>query len=252
MRVRRSSRVVAVVPLVAALAALGCVAAPRAATEQARSELPTATRTAAPAETAAATGRPPKDGTDSLQEFRSDMATAQKVAEEYWAARLTRLGVVFEPVSQVIPYTREGEVECGGQPIGLNNAAYCSAGDFIAYDINWAYGAFQQIGDAFIYYLLGHEYAHAVQARLGIRKQFTIQQELQADCMAGAYLGDSERDDELTVRESDIAEFRRGLDVVGDEPGQPWFAEGAHGTAEQRTDLFVTGYEDSLDSCDID
>jgi hypothetical protein len=243
MRLRRLSRFASAAPLVLALIAIGCVAAPEASTDQAQSRPPASTR-------AADLDRAP-EGTDTVEEFRRDMATAQKFAEEYWRTRLRSDGVAFRPVRQVIAYSREGEVDCGGQPIGLNNAAYCSVGDFIAYDINWAYGAFKQIGDAFIYYLLGHEYAHAIQLRLRIRKQFTIQQELQADCMAGAYLGDSERADKLTVGDSDISEFRRGLEAVGDDPNQPWFAEGSHGTARQRTQAFVNGYEDSLEPCGL-
>ena len=122
---------------------------------------------------------------------------------------------------------------------------------FIAYDVRWSVGAFRQIGDAFVFYLLGHEYAHAVQVRLGIRYSFTIQQELQADCMAGAYLGDSVREKELTLAEGDLEEFREGLLAVGDDPDQPWFAEGSHGTAEQRTEAFFRGYEQSLDACGL-
>jgi predicted metalloprotease len=151
----------------------------------------------------------------------------------------------------VIAYTGADEVACGGSPIGANNAAYCSDGDFIAYDVNWSLGAFRQVGDAFIFYLLGHEYAHAVQARLGIRKRFTIQQELQADCMAGAMLGDSVRAEQLSLLDGDLQEFRTGLAAVGDDPGQPWFAEGSHGTAEQRTDAFTKGYDGSLAACDL-
>jgi predicted metalloprotease len=123
-------------------------------------------------------------------------------------------------------------VSCGSEPLGLNNAAYCSDGDFIAYDVNWAFEQFQQIGDAFIFYMLGREYAHGIQLRLGIQKQFTIQQEQQADCMAGAYIGDSVRDQQL--QDGDIDELRTGLESVGDAPGQPWFAEGSHGSARCR------------------
>ena len=111
------------------------------------------------------------DGTRTVGEFRKDFKGATRLAQTYWQKQLTASGVDFEPISEVVPYTEDGEVQCGGQPIGLNNAAYCSDGDFIAYDVNWAFGAFRQIGDAFIFYLLGHEYAHAVQARLGIRKR---------------------------------------------------------------------------------
>jgi predicted metalloprotease len=143
-------------------------------------------------------------------------------------------------------------VACGGEPLPRNNAVYCSAGDFIAYDVNFAVGAFRQVGDAFLFYLLGHEYAHAIQARLGIRQRLTIQQELQADCMAGAYIGDSVDGGGLKLDQGDLDEFRRGLLAVGDDPSVPWFAPGAHGTAQQRTDAFFEGYEGSLGRCDLE
>ncbi|MCA2219144.1 neutral zinc metallopeptidase [Jidongwangia harbinensis] len=239
----RRPRLTILAPVAAALIALGCVAAPR------DNGAPVDAGAPAPQRTGSSGSDP--DGTDTPEEFAGDVADAREIAEEYWAARFRSSGLDFRPVARLIPYEREGEVECGGQPLGRNNAAYCSAGDFIAYDVNWAYAAFRQIGDAFIFYLLGHEYAHAVQLRLGIRKQFTIQQELQADCMAGAYIGDMERDGRLDLQEADTEELARGLEAVGDEPGQPWFAEGAHGTARQRTRAFRNGYQESLEPCNL-
>ncbi|MEV1146814.1 neutral zinc metallopeptidase [Micromonospora sp. NPDC049799] len=191
------------------------------------------------------------DGTTSVEEFEDDVVTAQRIAERYWSEQFRASGERFQPVRRILPYQRDGEVACGGQEIPRNNAVYCSAGDFIAYDVRWSVGAFRQIGDAFVYYLLGHEYAHGIQTRLGIRYEFTIQQELQADCMAGAFLGDSVRGKVLALADGDLEEFREGLLAVGDDPDQPWFAEGSHGTAEQRTEAFFRGYEQSLDACDL-
>ncbi|MFF5173540.1 neutral zinc metallopeptidase [Micromonospora sp. NPDC000089] len=191
------------------------------------------------------------DGTTSVAEFKDDIGTAVDIAERYWGAQFKASGKRFRPISRIVPYQREGEVSCGGQALPRNNAVYCSQGDFIAYDVNWSVSAFRQVGDAFVFYLLGHEYAHGIQVRLGIRYNYTIQQELQADCMAGAYLGDSVRAKVLTLDEGDLDEFREGLLAVGDDPDQPWFAEGSHGTAEQRTDSFFRGYEKSLDACDL-
>jgi predicted metalloprotease len=192
-----------------------------------------------------------EDGTMTAAEFRRDIAGAEQLAERYWRDAVVAAGGQFRPIRRVISYDEEGEVSCGGQPLGLNNAAYCSAGDFIAYDVNWAVTAFRRIGDAFLFYLLGHEYAHGVQVRLGTRYRFTIQQELQADCMAGAYIGDSERARTLTLQDGDLDELRSGLFAVGDDPDQPWFEEGSHGTAEQRTESFFNGYERSLAACDL-
>lgn len=228
----------------AALIALGCVSAPQRdpATQPPRDEPTTSTTKALD---------PDVDGTDTVAEFESDVGDAREIAEEYWDDEFRESQLRFEPVAELIPYNREGEVDCGGQGLGLNNAAYCSAGDFIAYDSDWAFSAFRQIGDAFIFYLLGHEYAHAIQRRLDIRKQFTIQQELQADCMAGAYIGDMEKQGRLRLEDGDLDELAAGLEAVGDDPGQPWFAEGAHGTARQRTQAFSNGYNDSLTACDL-
>jgi uncharacterized protein len=189
-----------------------------------------------------------EDGSMSAEEFECDIEGAVGVAESYWGERL---GQGFSPVREIIPYEREGEVACGGEAVPRNNAVYCPAGDFIAYDVNFAVAAFQQVGDAFLFYLLGHEYAHAVQARLGIQSRFTIDHELQADCMAGAYIGDSVKNNSLKLDDGDLDEFQSGLLAVGDDPNIPWFAPGAHGTAEQRTEAFFTGYERSLAACDL-
>ncbi|MEV4537656.1 neutral zinc metallopeptidase [Asanoa sp. NPDC049518] len=199
----------------------------------------------------AATGSPGEDGTMTAAEFKSDIEGAASSAEGYWNARFQDSGERFRPVRQIVSYTRDGEVDCGGEPVPRNNAVYCPAGDFIAYDVNFAVAAFQQVGDAFLYYLLGHEYAHAIQARLGIEHRLTIDHELQADCMAGAYLGDSVRNKDLTIDKGDLDEFQDGLLAVGDDPSVPWFAPGAHGTAEQRTESFFLGYEKSLSACDL-
>ncbi|MEV6694730.1 neutral zinc metallopeptidase [Micromonospora sp. NPDC051196] len=191
------------------------------------------------------------DGTDTVEEFQEDVEVARRTAERYWAAQFEASGTTLRPIRQVIAYQRDGEVSCGGQEVPRNNAVYCTVSDFIAYDINWSFGAFRQVGDAFVYYLIGHEYAHGIQTRLGVQYNFTIQQELQADCMAGAYLGGAVEAGWLTLDEGDLDEFREGLLAVGDDPGQPWFAEGSHGTPEQRAEAFFRGYERSLSACGL-
>jgi len=188
-----------------------------------------------------------EDGTMTAEEFQGDIGSAVGLAEEYWGEKVRG----FRPVQEVIAYEREGEVSCGNEAVPRNNAVYCPAGDFIAYDVNFAVAAFRQVGDAFLFYLLGHEYAHAVQARLGIQSRFTIDHELQADCMAGAYIGDSVKDGRLKLDDGDLDEFQSGLLAVGDDPNIPWFAPGAHGTAEQRTQAFFDGYEKSVAACDL-
>lgn len=222
--------------LTTALLVTGCAVGP--------AESPSPTSAGSPSVTAPGSQ---EDGTMTIEEFEADIDGAVEVAEEYWGKRIRG----FQPIRRVIAYRQDGEVTCGGEALTRNNAAYCVAGDFIAYDVRWAVAAFRQIGDAFLFYLLGHEYAHGIQVRLGIEYRFTIQQELQADCMAGAYMGDSVGAGALRLAGGDLEELERGLLAVGDDPRQPWFAPGAHGTAEQRTESFFDGYEGSLDACGL-
>ena len=192
-----------------------------------------------------------EDGTMTVEEFEDDLSAAVAVAEKYWSAQFQASGQQFTPIRGLVPYERASEVACGNEGVPANNALYCSAGDFIAYDVDWAVWAFQQIGDAFLFYLLGHEYAHGIQLRLGVTFAHTIDMELQADCMAGAYIGDSVRAKALNLQEGDLQELRDGLTAVGDDPDQPWFAPGAHGTAQERSRAFFAGYEKSLDACGL-
>ncbi|MBT0769446.1 neutral zinc metallopeptidase [Kineosporia sp. J2-2] len=174
-------------------------------------------------------------------EFDSDVTDARSSVESYWTSFFESQGGQFVPVEDLFAYDEPSDGECGGEPFVLNNAFFCPSGNFIAYDVNFVEGQYDTIGDAFVYYLIGHEYAHAVQDSLGITHQLTIQHELQADCMAGAYLGDSVRGEALLLEDGDLDELLGSLASVGDQPDVPWFAEGAHGSGAQRTEAFQQG-----------
>ncbi|WP_260727759.1 neutral zinc metallopeptidase [Dactylosporangium roseum] len=191
-----------------------------------------------------APARPASADPDS---FSADLDVAVRVAERYWSGKI----VGFRPISRIVPYRFDGELSCGFQPIPVRNAAYCPIGDFIAYDVNWSEQVYEQVGDAFVFYLLGHEYGHGIQQRLGIQYQFTIHQELQADCFAGAYIGESVKVGDFSIETGDLDELRDGLFSVGDPPDEPWFQEGAHGSAAQRTASFFDGYDRGLEACDL-
>ncbi len=46
-----------------------------------------------------------------------------------------------------------------------------------------------QHGDAALAYIVAHEYAHAMQTAYGFQPRITPISELQADCLAGVYIG---------------------------------------------------------------
>ena len=182
-------------------------------------------------------------------EITVDITGAVEAVEHYWTAEFAAIGGSFRPVRRVYAYTPNDGTTCGGEPNVPRNAVYCRPSDEIALDIQWAARAYRALGDAFVYYLIGHEYAHAVQRRLGTSLDFTIEYELQADCYAGASIGDQVRAGVLQLEDGDIEELRTGLRAVADPEGTPWFDPRAHGTAEQRIRFFGVGFDDSLEAC---
>lgn len=117
----------------------------------------------------------------------------------------------------------------------VTGSAYCPADHalFITADhIALAY----RYGDAALAYVIAHEYAHAMQVAFGVMPRKTRMSELQADCLAGAYLGSLPN---LVFDRSDIREIASLAYRLGD---YSWGRE-HHGTPRQRVNAVVRGME---------
>jgi predicted metalloprotease len=103
-------------------------------------------------------------------------------------------------------------------------------------------------GDLGALVVIAHEWGHHVQNLLGRFSaasyldgdRFSIQDELQADCYAGAWVAHTEKKGYL--EEGDIEEAIRTSFSGGDDVLADWQDEGAHGQAEQRVLAFRSGY----------
>ncbi len=105
---------------------------------------------------------------------------------------------------------------------------------------------FEQIGDAWVYLIIAHEWGHAIQARLR-QSQVSVAAELQADCLAGATLQGAVDDGTLSLESGDSQEISRTLAVVADR--FPWSDSSSHGNARQRTAAFQQGVDDGVEGC---
>lgn len=213
------------------------------------SSAPSATSAAAAPEATRAGSTAAGEELKRRPEIVRDLQGAVATVKAYWAAQFAASGRTFQPVRTVYAYVPGDGTTCAGEANVPGNAAYCRPDDQIAFDVQWTAQAYDALGDAFVYYLIGHEYAHAIQNRLGTSLDLTIEYELQADCYAGAYLGDQIRSGTLTLEDGDIGELRAGLRAVADPQGTPWFDPRAHGTAEQRISYFGRGFDRSLSAC---
>lgn len=100
-------------------------------------------------------------------------------------------------------------------------------------DIRMAY----QHGDAALAYIVAHEYAHAMQTAYRFMPRSTKLSELQADCLAGVYLGSIPN---LVLDQKDIQEIATFAYRIGD---YAWGSTHHHGTPTQRVKAVVLGMQ---------
>ncbi len=184
--------------------------------------------------------------------YRALLHGALGFLNKYWGERLEARGADAGPPGKLVSYwNRRQDPRCGGARGGFRNAQYCPPTDTISWDGYWLLnGMYRRNGEAAAAFLLAHEYGHLVQKRLGIINKFplTIEGELNADCLAGAWLtGVDNRLFRLTNADFDSLIY--GVFAVADPRGIPWKNPSAHGTARERKDALVIGANRGLRGC---
>jgi predicted metalloprotease len=104
----------------------------------------------------------------------------------------------------------------------------------------------QEVGDAWVYLVIAHEWGHAIQQRISLSLN-DRQSELQADCLAGATLFGAVEDGSLQLEEGDVKEIANSLTLVADET--PWTNSSDHGDPFERIGAFDTGRNGGVRAC---
>lgn len=193
--------------------------------------------------------------------------------EGFWDETFTDFGLQYTDAKFTF-YDTPINTACGGATaaIGphycpLDNGVYLELGFFD--QLSQQFGA---SGDTAQAYVVAHEYAHHVQNELGISEAvrtaqardrssanaYSIALELQADCLAGVWLGSfSERVTDFALQRGDLEEALNAAASVGDDriqeatTGRIDKHQWTHGSAEQRQEWLYRGF-DSVDTeqCD--
>jgi len=180
-------------------------------------------------------------------DYGADLVLALRSLEQYWSEALPKLFErQYRPAPrlyQYVPSQRDNGLPCGKTVPGPRNAIYCPANDTIQWDGNFLFGLYKEFGDFSPALVVAHEWGHAVQQRLGLisNAAYSIQIELQADCLAGAWTRHAEVVHKI-LEPGDVDEGIRTLFEVRDRVGTPWFDPSAHGTGQQRIQSFNNGY----------
>jgi predicted metalloprotease len=180
-------------------------------------------------------------------DLAEDEDSAVRTTDAFWRRSFTaEFGGSYRPPQVRGGYRGENGPTCGGQPSVAFNAFYCPSQDFLAWDDNLMATGYKEIGDAWIYLIIAHEWGHAIQARLQA-DQVSVAAELQADCLAGATLFGAADLGFLEFERGDTDELAKTLAAVADD--FPWTQESDHGDARERTAAFNRGAQGGPSAC---
>lgn len=188
---------------------------------------------------------------------------AHAALADMWTRHFAQIGDRFA-VPGLARYRGAARSACG--IMRQNNAGYCPADNVIYFDEVFvaaqAKAAGSQLGtdgDMAAVGIIAHEMGHAVALQLGYRSRSTYVMEATADCLAGAFADEADRDGSLEPGDIDEAFF--GMAAAGDPT--PELTGDArvdrrilrvastmgHGTREQRTANFKRGLDGGAGAC---
>ena len=213
---------------------------------------------------------PGPGGTPAVEVTERDVTAAnQKIAGAYgalvqmWSNDFRQIGERFV-APRIARYDNSIMTACG--VIRPENAQYCPNDNTIYYDEVFVAGmaklasrALGTDGDMAAIGVVAHEMGHAVAMELGYRSRDSYENESTADCLAGAFAQQSQRDGSLEVGDIDEAFF--GMSLAGDPTLAPTgnrrvdaimharLERQSHGTREQRMANFRTGLDGGAGAC---
>jgi predicted metalloprotease len=142
--------------------------------------------------------------------------------------------------------------EAGGTATGCGNfeadrgiaegAFYCSIDKVVYVDISYLRYNNERWGASAVAATMAHEYGHHIQRLLGTLYDPDLTSrmiELQADCMAGAFMHWYQSGDEGLV---DLPLLQGRYETMGSPKGTDPLAKRSHGTGAERSAAFTTGW----------
>jgi predicted metalloprotease len=171
--------------------------------------------------------------------------------QRYWADKVTeQTARSFRPLpdanlfpfdERTLPPTCEAAKRVTYEQL-RGNAFFCPSNEYVAWDEGELFPRLdRQIGPAASKLVLAHEWGHAVQHQLAVAGA-PIALELQADCFAGMWIGESAARAGL-IPEDDWAQALAGLLQLSDQLDVPPNDPAAHGSPFDRTVAFRDGLE---------
>lgn len=184
--------------------------------------------------------------TDESFQYAGSFSDIALAIDAFWAEVFSGANRAYTTPG-IVALDRMLETSCGFR--GPAAAAFYCPADLTIF-LSPAFLAEQHTkhGDYAPIVVLAHEWGHHVQTLLQAPAPGTAPFELQADCLAGAFTQEAER--QGLLEQGDLAEAILMSESAGDPIGFPQDSPGAHGTDKDRIKALVGGYLDGLTRCD--
>jgi predicted metalloprotease len=152
------------------------------------------------------------------------------------------------------------QTACGPAQTGFW-AFYCP-GDQTIYLDEQLLGTLQQQADFAAAFVIAHEWAHHIQTGVGIQRVnpgqtpdqwdelYSVELELMADCLSGTWALDVDSRGLLETDDIDEA-VNFTIQMLGDPQYISEYDPQAHGSADQRAQSFLNGYENGFLGCNV-
>jgi predicted metalloprotease len=193
------------------------------------------------------------------QSYSHTVSVAISDIQDFWVTTFPKIyGGRYDPVPSnriIAGHPGVKLPRCNGERLGYRdvsgNAFYCLHDNFIVYDdVHLFPDLFLSFGPFAVALVLSHEFGHAVQDRAGVQADRTVEQELQADCFAGAWTDDvAENGGAVRYEPGDLEASLAALLEFRDAPGSSPDDRSAHGSAFDRVNAFQDGFEFGAGRC---
>src|SRR5215218_7762757 len=150
----------------------------------------------------------------------------------------------------------ETGIGCEGSPTSpdsvAGNAYYDPECDLIAYDRALLQDLTEEYGRFLVPVVMAHEFGHAMQGRFGFAASGrSIQDETQADCLAGAWTAwvGSGQAEHVSLRTPELDDVVRGFLLLRDDVGSDPDDVQAHGSYFDRVSAYYEGFDGGVEPC---
>lgn len=173
--------------------------------------------------------------------------------DEFWREQVLEADIAYRP-PQTVQAFAAGDVPDVACRDALtpehwtDNAFYCAEDESIAFDADFVNELGEQFGHFAGVAVVAHEWGHHIASLRGTGQPapFSVQRELEADCLAGAFAGgyETETGDVKSYEAFARTFFRLGSDEY---ETTSWFGAGEHGSPNQRLVAWSLGYFSQVD-----